>query len=276
MSLLEAIILGAIQGATEFLPVSSSGHLVFFQQFFSVNAPAVLFDVTLHAGTLAAVLIFFRKDITEIIKALFAFPRDLSRSHDHDLISCFFSDKNRALAAMIIAGSVPTAVIGLFLKRYEDLLFSSLGLVGFAWISTGILLWFTKNLPSSKQPGDINFFRALMVGIAQGAAVVPGISRSGTTIACALFLGAGRDAAARFSFLLSIPAVFGALILELAGHARQTVFPASLLVAGTISAFVVGYIALKILVWMVNKGRLQLFSPYCLFMGGLTLFLALA
>ncbi len=271
MEPIQGIVLGIIQGLTEFLPVSSSGHLVLVQHLFGITEPTIFFDVSLHVGTLCAVLIVFRRDIKNILFSIWH-------------AAAFVSGKNKGwnpqdreglkLTLLIMVGSIPTAMIGLGLKQMEHL-FSSVSLVGSMLIITGTVLWLTR-YRKEKGVGVAGFSwtRALGIGIVQGVAVLPGISRSGATIAAGLFLGLDRETAARFSFLLCIPAIIGAELLS-AGDlfSGQASLDAATLL-GTLTAFIVGYGALKILLKIVRQGSFYLFAPYCFAVGGLALWVA--
>ena len=272
MELIQGIVLGVIQGLTEFLPVSSSGHLVLGQHLFGITEPALFFDVSLHVGTLCSVLIVFRHDIKKMVLAVW---HVITAATGKSVPQTGPDDDSLKLLVLIIAGSIPTGLIGLGLKQMEHI-FSSLPLVGSMLLVTGLLLWATRKL-DRKSVGvkDFSWIRAFGIGIAQGLAVLPGISRSGTTIAVGLFLGLDRRTAARFSFLLSIPAIIGAELLSardlFSGQARLDA--ATLL--GSLTAFVVGYAALRVLLKIVHQGRFYLFAPYCFTIGGLTLWIAL-
>ena len=250
---LQALWLGILQGLTEFLPVSSSGHLVLGQNILGVNQPDLLFDVAVHVGTLVAVLFCFREDIVSILRGLWA-KDDQAR-------------EGRRLLFLIVVGSVPTALIGLLFKDQFEALFSSLSAVGVALLVTGGLLMATRFAPQGRRglnatgPG-----RALLVGLFQGLAITPGISRSGATISAGLYLGLDRRLAAHFSFLLSIPAILGALALELKDVEFSTVAVSPLLLGG-VAAALSGYFALKVLLKVVQKGRLYWFAPYCWALG---------
>jgi undecaprenyl-diphosphatase len=259
MTFFQALALGIIQGLTEFLPVSSSGHLVLFQNLFGLIHPELAFDIAVHLGTLAAVLVFFRKDIIAITVAVFTW-----------IFSSRFR-QNKAgtsteihLAAMIAAGSVPTAIIGFGFHEIADLLFSSVLLVGFMLLATGFWMWFTRY---KKGQGrgilGIKTWHALLIGICQGIAIIPGISRSGATIASAMYLGIDKPTAARFSFLLSIPAIAGAALLNFSKVQVSGSADIPVIIAGAASAGIVGYGALWLLVFLVEKGRLAAFAPYC-------------
>lgn len=268
MTYLQAVILGAIQGLTEFLPVSSSGHLIIFQNLFGMKAPEFIFDISVHLGTLAAVFVFFSRDIISIIRSLLVFAgrgRKAAEARPGTM-------DDIKLAAMIIVASVPTALIGLMLQKKADVLFSSLTLVGFMLIATGAWMWFTKN---TREHGPyLGLKDALLIGLAQGIAVIPGISRSGSTIAAGLYLGIDRESATRFSFLISIPAILGASLLSVINPPAPGTAGTAVILTGVATAFVVGYASLNLLVYMVKKGKLFLFSPYCCLVGAAALFLA--
>ncbi len=270
MTLLQAVTLGIIQGLTEFLPVSSSGHLVLFQHLFGLSQPELAFDIAVHIGTLTAVCIFFHKDISATTASLarWIFSRNFRQNTGP-------ANPEIRLAAMIVAGSVPTAIIGLGLHDIADLLFSSVLLVGFMLLATGFWIWFTR---CKKGPGKgISGFRtwhALLIGIAQGLAIIPGISRSGATIATALYLGIDRATAVRYSFLLSIPAITGAALLSLPKTAAAGSASMPVILAGAASSGAVGYGALSLLVFLVEKGRLAVFAPYCWAIGIIIVVLA--
>lgn len=250
-------MLGAIQGLTEFLPVSSSGHLVIFQNLFGMKNPEFIFDISVHIGTLAAVFLFFSREIISIIRSLLfvAFRgKKIAETRPGTM------DDIR-LAAMIVVASVPTAVIGLMLQKKTDVLFSSLLLVGCMLILTGAWMWFTKKT-RTHGPG-LDLKNTILIGMIQGISVIPGISRSGSTIAAGLYLGLDRESAVRFSFLISIPAILGAALLSMIHAPAPGTANAAVIVTGAATAFATGYAALNLLVYMVKKGSLFLFSPYC-------------
>ena len=271
MEIYQGIILGILQGLTEFLPVSSSGHLALGQSFFGITEPTLFFDVSLHMGTLLAVIVVFFKDIKGMILALVALLKRLFSGQDTG--SMIKDNEEIRFALFIIVGSIPTAFMGLGLKPYVDTLFSSVSFVGCMLLITGSFLWMTRTV--SSQGDDIMGFgvkRALLVGLCQGMAVIPGISRSGATISAALFSGIDRETAARFSFLLSIPAIVGAMILSLKDFIEYgSAINITATLCGTFIAFVVGYGALVFLLRIVKKGRLHLFAPYCWGLGALAI-----
>jgi undecaprenyl-diphosphatase len=270
---IEAIMLGIVQGLTEFLPVSSSGHLILFQKLFGVKEPEVLFDICMHVGTLTAVIIVFYREIFEILIALFQIPGKLKMAGG--LFRLCEVDESVRMAILIVVGSFPTALIGLLLKEVIDQLFGSVKVVGFMLMVTGSLLWLTRNMKTDgRSVRKTTLKDAVLIGIAQGLAILPGISRSGATISTALFLGMDRKVASRYSFLLSIPAIFGALLLGLGTPELQTTIPLSTIIAGSAVSALVGWIALVILLRVVERGQLHNIAPYCWLVGSGTLLLA--
>lgn len=273
MKSVEAIVLGTVQGLTEFLPVSSSGHLVLFQNLFGLKEPELLFDICMHVGTLTAVIIVFYREILGILSSLFQIPVKLKMAGG--LVRLLEADESIRMALLIVVGSIPTAVIGLLFKEIIDQLFGSITVVGCMLLLTGFLLWFTRNMRNDGRPLRKTTFKdALLIGIAQGLAILPGISRSGATISTALFLGVDRKVASRYSFLLSIPAIFGALILGLNTPTLQTTIPMSTIIAGSVVSALVGWLALVILLRVVECGRLHSVAPYCWLVGSGALLLA--
>lgn len=269
MDPLHAVVLGAIQGLTEFLPVSSSGHLVIAQHLFGLKEPEILFDVGVHLGTLVAVLFYFRRDLIAILGALVRYGGKLFSVGV--MRTAMETDVDLKMAWLIIVGSVPTAIIGLLMQKVADRLFGSMLLAGCMLLITGVLLFLTRFAPapeSGKQTGALfSSPKAFAIGVVQGLAIMPGISRSGSTIAAALFLGLSRDTAARFSFLLSIPAILGAALLTVKDVTGETAGQLPMLLIGALTSCAVGYLSLKFLVYIVNRGRLHLFAPYVWIVG---------
>lgn len=270
MELYQGIILGIIQGLTEFLPVSSSGHLVLGQIFFGMTESQLSFDISVHMGTLLAVLVVYFSDIRQMITSLVQCAVKLNRPDRFR--QQFAEDQNLKLAVYILAGSIPTALIGLILKQYEAVLFSSQTLVGCTLLITGTLLWISRKFyhrPSSDN--GVHLYQSVIIGFSQGLAVVPGISRSGTTIAVGMFLGLDRSMAAKFSFLLSIPAIIGAQILGIKDMIEAGTAIDGVTIWATIVSFIVGLAALKLLIRLVHSGRFHLFAPYCWIIGAFVL-----
>ncbi|MCK5641852.1 MAG: undecaprenyl-diphosphate phosphatase [Gammaproteobacteria bacterium] len=267
LSLLDSILLGIIQGLTEFLPVSSSGHLVIASNILGLK-PDLAFITIVHFATLLAVLTFFFKDIVHLVKSFFVGVYDvvLKRSS----FAGVYSDPYFKLAFLIIAGTIPTVIIALSLKDWFTGLFNSLFAVGcFLIVTAALLLSAEKFSKGSKGEKDMSLIDSIVVGIFQGLAVAPGISRSGSTVAASLFRGLNRPLAAKFSFLLSIPAVFGAALLELKdimdlGLNNIGFIP---LLAGVIAAFISGLFAIRVFIKMIENKKISIFAYYCLVIG---------
>jgi undecaprenyl-diphosphatase len=259
------MFLGVIQGLTEFLPISSSGHLVLFQNILGFKEPELLLDVSLHVGTLLAICIFFRNDLKKMIWESWQFLTDIVNGQKK--MSSIIERPYVLMALWVLAGTVPTAMIGLLFRAPLEDLFADVDSVGIMLICTGLILTVTRFIPKGyNRRKEIGLLTALAVGGAQGLAIIPGISRSGATIVCGLVCGLERDLSARFSFLLSIPAITGAMILQLASHRSggSDIIP---IIFGLFSSAIVGLIALKILMGIVNRGNLAYFAPYCWALG---------
>lgn len=248
-----ALVLGILQGLTEFLPVSSSGHLVLFQEFLPVSGDEILFDLVLHVGTLLPALWFYRADVEGVITD--ALGGEVP----------FLERPGVRLAMLVLVASVPTAIIGLGFEDWFEQMFDEPGLVGIAFLVTAALLLSTRN----REDGQLDvlstpMWMALAIGVAQGFAITPGVSRSGSTIAMALLLGLRREFAVKLSFLMSVPAITGAVLLK--GLKLET-FDANPmeLTVGFLASMVAGYGALVLLVQLVKRGRLSDFAWYLLF-----------
>ena len=269
MDFYHAVTLGIVQGLTEFLPISSSGHLVLFQSLLGLEEPELLFDIAVHVGTLVAVCLFYFRDIKKMVRTVFS---KSVWSNNGGLSKQIKETPEIRLFFLIIIGTVPTVCLGLAFRPIADTLFSSIRIVGFMLVITGLALWLTRRTQETgRRTGELTPRDALYIGVVQGLAILPGISRSGSTIAIGLLRGIDRKTAARYSFLLSIPAIIGALVLgcfDIPGataHRQAT----GIMVGGALVAFVVGYLALRILVYMIQKGRFFIFAPYCWLLGTL-------
>ncbi|HKK70857.1 MAG TPA: undecaprenyl-diphosphate phosphatase [Candidatus Krumholzibacteria bacterium] len=243
---LSMFVLAVVQGVTEFLPVSSSGHLALGQMILRVGEGSLVEDVVLHAGTLVAVLVFYRRDLVELVLGLW-------RQGAVDGIG------SRRYVALLLLGNVPAGVIGLTLKDRIEVLFDSPVAVLVALGATAVMLAFTRRLQRRNAPVDA--WRAVAIGCAQALAILPGASRSGWTIAMALALGLSPVAAARFSFLLSIPAIAGATVLQLS-DVENVASPASSLALGFVVAAITGLFSLRWLVVLVRRMELYRFAWY--------------
>ena len=270
MNWIQALILGIVQGLTEFLPVSSSGHLVLLQNLVGLKQPELLFDVSVHVGTLMAVGAVFQREIRNILVSLLRIA-SLKRASG-SWRTLYDRNEEIRIVALIIAGSIPTALLGLLFKDAVDTVFGSVVIVGWMLLVTGTVLWLTRKTAASGRSLNETAIRdALIIGLVQGLAITPGISRSGSTIAVALFLGIDREIAGRFSFLLSIPAILGALVLSFDPSLSHTSMPTEVILLGVFVSAIVGYGALKALLRLVKKGRIYRFAPYCWLIGALAL-----
>ena len=259
------LLLGIIQGLTEFLPISSSGHLVVFQNIFGLREPELLFDSALHVGTLLAVCIYFRSDLRQMIIETFEYLIDCFRGRKR--LSEIREVPYASLTLSVLIGTIPTAVIGLLFRHLLERLFGSVSWVGMMLVFNGFMLAVTRTVPGDyTRRTRIALMAALAVGTAQGLALIPGISRSGATIVCGMMFMMERDLSARYSFLLSIPAIVGAIVLQLNVEGGVSGSYLSLM-SGLIAAALVGLFALKLLMGMVRKGNLYYFAPYCWALG---------
>ena len=269
MDVIQAIIIGIVQGLTEFLPVSSSAHLVFAQEFLGVNQPGIAFDVLLHFGTLIAVISYFFKDVLGMIKAFFSSIIDIFRGKFKE---GFKEEPYKKLAWMVIIGTIPIGIIGVLFSKEIEAVFSSLTIPAFFLLITGLLLYTSQRLNiANKDIKDSNLKEAIAVGISQAFALIPGLSRSGTTISAGLFMGMDKEFAAKFSFLLSIPAILGATVTQLdeIGAGFDTnLFPYFL---GFLAAIISGYLAISILLKIIRKNNLDIFAFYCWIIGAAVL-----
>ena len=265
MTILEAVVLGVIQGITEFLPVSSSGHLALMQHFLGLREPHVFFDVMLHLGTLGAVIIVYKQSIRELAGAsLSAIASSQFYRHPASYIN---GSGDLKLIWFILIGSVPTGVIAIAFKQQLEALFVKPTIVAVMLMTTGVILQLPRLRRSTVQEDcRLRFWHSPLIGIAQGLAITPGISRSGATISMALLLGISAKKAARFSFLLSIPAILGAVFLKIKDVAGISV-DTTAVVVGTLTSFLVGYIALRVLLAVLDRGKFSGFSYYCFALG---------
>lgn len=265
-----AIILGILQGVTEFLPVSSSGHLVLMQNLLGFKEAELLFDICLHVGTLIAVIFIFYREIISIIQTMFKLPHLIRTSGSVKIL--FKTNQDVRIALLIIAGTIPTGILGFLFNKIADRIFGETWIVGIMLLITGTLLWITRLVNhKGRVISGMHIKDALLIGLIQGMAIIPGISRSGSTISIALFLGINREVAGRYSFLLSIPAILGAFVVRLDLPISQTSVSFGNILAGTLLAAFVGYFALRILMKIVKNGRLYYFAPYCWILGALAL-----
>ena len=269
MDIIAALILGLTQGITEWLPVSSTGHLVLLQGAMQIPAAeSVLFDIFLHIATLFSVMIFLRKDLIKIIGSMFRKGDSL----DSDGL------KSRRIGWLAILATIPAVIAGLILSNYLEEVFTPMA-TAIALLFTGAMLWIAEMPKLRKEKKEIGTKDALIIGCFQAVAVVPGISRSGSTISAGCYLGFQRQIVAIFSFLLSIPIIIAALAYNATsiGGAKMDWIATS---AAAILAFVTGLLALKLLFGMIQKFKLRIFSIYCWAIGilviGILLYQALS
>ena len=261
MSILQAIILGFVQGATEFVPVSSSGHLVLVPWLLGWPAPDLLFDTMVHWGTLVAIFAYFWRDWWILITAWL-----------RGLVRWDWRDPNARLAWLLVIGSIPAAVVGFLFEDWFESLFSKPAWVSFFLLVTAAILLLGEWLSRSKRArnlADVRWHDALVIGLAQTVAIAPGISRSGATMSAGLVRGMDRPAAARFSFLLATPAILGAGLLQLAEFSSvpDPLAQLSFLVAGFLTAMITGYAAIWGLLRYLQRGKLTVFALYCIWFG---------
>ena len=262
---LQAIILGVLQGLTEFLPVSSSGHLVLFQEWLSEDFFAagdeLFFDLVLHVGTLLPVLWFYRADLKGLLVSPTAAP---SRVEAGGWLAWLQAEPSRWLAACVVVATIPTGLIGVLFEDWFESLFSSVTPVCVSLLVTGALLFGTRfvDSPTPGRAPRMAAWMAVALGVIQGLAITPGISRSGSTIALALFLGLDREQAARFSFLASVPAIIGAVIFKARDGMPAGDVDWLVVGVGFVTALLVGYGALVMLVALVKRGKLHRFAYY--------------
>ena len=250
--IISVIFLAIVQGITEWLPISSSGHLVIAQEWLGLELP-LIFDVMLHVGTLCVIIAVFWKDVVKIVIAM---------------VKLDFKTEEGKLALFITVGSVPTALIGLLFHDVFESLFYNVFAVGITLLVTGLFLYISERREGKKK---LNYLDSLLIGTVQGVAIIPGISRSGLTIATGLLRKVEKETAFKYSFLLSVPAIIGATIAE----SRELVIGNADVVAiffGVITSFIVGYISLKVLKKIVMKEKFHLFAYYCWIVGAIIVF----
>jgi len=238
MNIFESIILGIVQGLTEFLPVSSSGHLVLVKEILGVVTPGLLFEVVLHAGTLLAILVYFFKEICKLDKKTVSY---------------------------ILIGTVPAGFVGYLFSSQIENLFSSVKLVGISLIITGLINLFVDRI--NKKKTNLTGKKSFVVGMAQAFAIIPGISRSGSTIFAGSMLGVERKEIAKFSFLLSVPAVLGANLLEIFQFSESLKIDLFSYTTGFLFSFISGFFAIRLVFKLLEEKKFKYFAYYCFFVG---------
>ena len=269
LDIFHAVVLGIIQGATEFLPVSSSGHLVLFENIFKFDPETpemLMFDLALHVATLVAIFIFFRKSISDFVRNLL-----VSGKYGKNAVEIYKKSPSVHILVLAILVTGITGVIGIFFKKYFESARGNLKIVALMWIITGTLLlitdWKKKTRLGLRQFG---FLAAIIIALAQSAAIMPGISRSGSTICAAILIGLHRRWAVEFSFLIAIPAILGAATVQLIENFAEISsgsLEAGSVIAGSIAAAITGILALKLLIKTSRQANLKYFAFYCFALG---------
>ncbi len=282
MSLVESIILGIVQGIAEFLPISSSGHLALFKKLFGLSDVGLTYDILLHAGTLVAVFIVYWKDIWNLIKEGVGIIVDVCKNIARFFASKFgkkklsyihiISSTYRRFVMLIIVSTIPTGILGILFKELFNLDNPALIIPGISLLITGFMLWIVDDLPAgNKTPKEMTYKNSLIIGIAQGIATLPGISRSGTTLTVGILNGLDRKFAVKYSFIMSIPAILGACVLDI-----KDLFSPENAVSGTemiyylvgaVVAAAVGYVCIKTLLMLYKNRKMKYFSYYCFAVG---------
>jgi len=259
--MINSIILGLVQGISEFLPISSSGHLVLFGQLLDVTSPGNTLEAMLHVGTLFSVIFCFREKILMLFSDFFGLFKSNYKSH--------FKTKNNFVLLIIVA-SIPAVITGLLLDSFFASLFDSVLFVGLFLIITGIILFIsTKVEIGKKEMSDLNYKDALFIGLFQSIAVIPGISRAGMSITAGLFKKYSRKTAAEWSFIMSLPVIAGAAILKIPDAINSTNLDIPFLMSGVLSSFIFGILAINILLKVIQSDKWKFFSYYCFFIGAL-------
>jgi undecaprenyl-diphosphatase len=267
MDIVQAIILGLVQGVSEFVPISSSGHLVLVPWLLGWPPPGLVFDTMVHWGTLVAVLAYFWRDFMA-----------LGSAWGRSLASRNLSEPEARIAWLIIVGTLPAALMGYVGEDFFESLFAAPAWAAGLLLVTGLLLALSEWLGKRwKEPHQLAFLDSILIGIAQGCAIAPGISRSGATIAAGLFRGLKREAAARYSFLLATPIIFGAGLLQLLDLFKMENATAHLpaLILGFLAAALSGYLCIRFLLSYLQQGKLYVFAIYCWLAGGAFLLIAI-
>ncbi|HML05273.1 MAG TPA: undecaprenyl-diphosphatase UppP [Methanobacterium sp.] len=274
MDIIQAIILGIVQGLTEFLPVSSSAHLVFVPYIIGTKS-SLAYDTLLHIGTLIAVVAYFWNDILHMLKSFFSSLMDIPRGQFRKGLN---EDQFKKLAWFVIIGTIPAGLAGVLFKSSFESLFNNVAIVGFFLIITGFLLWgsemVSRKVNAKRSLKEMNVKNSLIIGIMQAFAIAPGISRSGATISAGLFLGLERELAARYSFLLSIPAILGAALVQTKDITSTLDISSVAAIAGFIAAIITGYLAIKFMLKLIKERDLLPFAYYCWIVGPIAIILA--
>lgn len=280
MTLLQSIFLGLIQGLTEFLPVSSSGHLSIMKQIFHMDTGGMFFDILLHVGTLLAICVVYYRDIFKMMKEGFTIIGDVfvnlvtfcgnKKNHTDNPYRRIVYNSYRKFVVLVLVSTIPTGIIGVAAASLVEAAEQMLIIPGIGLVITSILLFVADRVSAGeKTPKQVSYTNAFVIGICQGLATLPGISRSGTTITACLLSGMNRKFAVKYSFIMSIPAILGALVFEITDVEWGAIQSADVLnyVVGMLVAAVVGYICIKTMLVVVRKKKFMIFSIYCMILG---------
>lgn len=261
--LLKYLLLGLIQGFTEPIPISSSGHLIIFRELFEIDIEGLSFEILVNFGSLIAVLLIYRKDIIRLVLNFFRYISKKDEDARNDFQFIIF----------LVIATIPTGIIGLLLEDYIGDKLSGVTVVGITLLVTGAALWIIRNLRGKKSDGDLTVKDAIIVGLAQSVALIPGISRSGATIVAAMLLGMKQETALRFSFLLYIPVSLGVTVLSVTDIINDPDFDALMIpyLIAFMASIIASFFALKWFMNIMAKGNLRYFAFYCFVVGILVL-----
>lgn len=267
MKIWQSALIGLLQGLTEFIPVSSSGHMVLLKHYLKFESDfPLLLEVSLHMGTLIAVILVYRRKLLDLLGyVILSAPQ---KCREKGLRSGLWEDDRGKTILLLILACIPTVIIGSLFKNQFERLFSNPPCASIALIVTGILLFSTRWIPGTlREKREPGMFTALLIGFVQGLAIIPGISRSGSTISSGMWMGMNRSAAADFSFLLSLPAIMGAFVLVIKDISYFPSKEIPLILAGSFVALASGYLSLRFLLKYIRRGGLHRFAWYCWFLG---------
>jgi undecaprenyl-diphosphatase len=269
------ILLGIIQGLTEFFPVSSSGHLVIAKYFLKLNLPGAAFEAFLHFGTVVAVIVLFRKDIKELVISFFDSIYKLS--HGENILTIFKNNLSSKLAWFLVISTIPAAIIGYTFSSYFEILFSKPIIASLMLTITGALLWFgnKKFIGGDKNISETTYKDAIIIGVAQAVAIIPGISRSGLTVIAGMSRNLDREFAAKYSFILSVPIILGASMFKIRELSSLNIDLSILILSGLVAA-ISSYGAMKIFIGLLKNRKIFFFSYYLWIMSGLTIWVSLS
>jgi undecaprenyl-diphosphatase len=269
------ILLGIIQGLTEFFPVSSSGHLVIAKYFLQLKLPGAAFEAFLHFGTVVAVIVLFRKEIKELVISFFDSIYKLYQGEN--ILNIFKNNSSSKFAWFLVISTIPAAIIGYTFSSYFEILFSKPIIASFMLTITGALLWFgNKNyLGGNKNISEITYKDAIIIGLAQAVAIFPGISRSGLTVIAGLSRSLDREFAAKYSFILSVPIILGASMFKMRELSYLNIDLSILILSGLVAA-ISSYGAMKIFIRLLKNRKIYFFSYYLWILSGLTISITLS